>query len=322
MVATADSWRSQASLEMIKYRANLLRKIRDFMKQRNVLEVETPVLAKDTVTDPNIDSFDTEFNSPQSCHPVRYYLQSSPEYAMKRLLACNTGPIYQVCKAFRNHELGSMHNPEFTLLEWYQLDYSMHDMMDEVEQLTTELGCLPCGRISYREVFQKHTGLDPHLTSVRELAALAKASGLFLPADNRSTLLEFLFDKFVVSELEGLPPTFVYDYPVCQSALARIRQDNPPVAERFELYISGIEIANGFNELGDAAEIEARFEMDREERKKRSKTIYHSDEKLLAAMSHGLPPCSGVAMGLDRLLMVLFDYKNIEDTMAFSFQVA
>ena len=291
------------------------------MKQRNVLEVETPVLAMHTVTDPNIDSLYTEFNPPHG-HSIRYYLQSSPEYAMKRLLAGNSGPIYQISKVFRNNELGIRHNPEFTLLEWYQLNYSMHDMMDEIGQLIAELGCSSPERISYLEIFENYTGLDPHTASDEDLAELAKESGLFSPASVRSTLLEFLFDKFVIPELQGLPPTFVYDYPVSQSALAMIRRDNPPVAERFELYISGIEIANGFNELCDANELKVRFESDRELRKKSNKTVHQIDDKFLAAMLHGLPSCAGVAMGLDRFLMTLFDCKDIQDVLVFPFQTA
>ncbi len=251
----------------------------------------------------------------------QFYLQSSPEFAMKRLLAAGSGPIYQICRAFRDAESGRLHNPEFTLLEWYRPGFDHHGLMDELDTLMDRvLG--PAGttqRLTYREAFVEHGGLDVFEASTHALLARAEDSGLTLGGDSpaeRDMLLDFLFSH-VVQPAFGDGRVYVYDFPASQAALARVRATQPPVAERFELFLNGIEIANGYHELADADEQRQRFAADGAARKRLGLAQMPVDERLLAALTHGLPECAGVAVGLERLFMVAAGESSIQAMMAF-----
>ena len=309
-------WQPGASTQTLQLRAKLLAAIRAFFAERGVLEVETPLLASFTVTDVNLASFPV--NAP-SLSTTRY-LQTSPEYAMKRLLAAGSGPIYQICKAFRQEERSRMHNPEFTLLEWYRPGFAMHQLMDEVAQLlAVVLGVTDIPRYSYAEVFQRYLHIDPH--SIEE-AALQKLTRGQISLGEHTELdatdcLQLLMNHCIEPKLPEY--CFIYDYPAAQAALAEIERnaDGKQVARRFELYGGGMELANAYQELLDADIQRQRFESDRRVRAARGLPVNPVDEKLLAALEHGLPPCSGIALGLDRLVMLAAKETNISSVLAF-----
>jgi len=315
-IQSARDWRPTASVETLRLRARLLAAIRDFFAARGVLEVETPAMAAAGASDVHIASLAT------ACRAGgQLYLQTSPEFAMKRLLAAGSGPIYQVCRAFRDGESGRLHNPEFTLLEWYRPDFDHHQLIDELDTLIERvLGSAgPTRRLTYRDAFLAHAGIDAFDASTEALLARAEDSGLQLARDAaapRDTLLDFLFSHSVQPAL-GDGRVYVYDYPASQAALARVRASRPPVAERFELFVNGIEIANGYHELSDADEQRQRFAADGCERKRLGLAQMPVDERFLAALTHGLPDCAGVAVGLDRLLMLAADAPNIDAVLAF-----
>ena len=312
----ACDWRPTASVETLRLRARLLAVIREFFAGRGVLEVETPVMAAAGASDVHIASLAT------TCHAGgQLYLQTSPEFAMKRLLAAGSGPIYQVCRAFRDGESGRLHNPEFTLLEWYRPDFDHHQLIDELESLMNRvLGPAgPTRRLTYRDAFLEHAGIDAFQARTDALLARAEGSGLQLTRDDpatRDTLLDFLFSHSVQPAL-GDGRVYVYDYPASQAALARVRASRPPVAERFELFVNGIEIANGYHELADAGEQRERFAADGCARKRLGLAQMPVDERLLAALAHGLPDCAGVAVGLDRLIMIAAGERTIEAVLTF-----
>jgi len=313
----ADDWRPTASLAAIGRRAELLRDMRRFFAERSVLEVETPVLAAAAACDLHIGSLATELSAPV---PRRLYLQSSPEYAMKRLLAAGSGPIYQIARAFRDAEAGRLHNPEFTLLEWYRPGFDQHALMDEVAALLEALlGSGEAERLEYRQAFRRHAGLDPFSASDAELAARVRALGgdgsLERPFD-RDACLDLVLSEEVQPKL-GPGPVFVYDFPASQASLARVRAGDPPLAERFELYVGGLEIANGYRELTDPREQRSRFEADRAARHRRGLAEVPLDERLLAALEAGLPESAGVALGVDRLVMVAIGATHIGEALAF-----
>jgi len=313
----SESWRPHADKQLIKLRADMYTRIRQFMAERKILEVETPVLSHATVTDVQLDSFRCEYSSPQTGSGKTLYLQTSPEYAMKRLLASGTGAIYQISKVFRNEEQGKLHNPEFTMLEWYQPDYDHHQLMQELELFLNLFAMNNCEKTSYGEIFLEHTGLDPHTCNTNELKSMAQQHGLSSTIEERSGLLDFIFSYKVTSRLGNTRPLFVYDYPACQYALAKLSDSTPKLAERFELFIHGMEIANGFHELTDADEQLARFEQDLALRKKQQRKDLPIDQLFLDALKHGLPDCAGVAVGIDRLLMAMTGTKDIRKVLAF-----
>ena len=314
----ASDWRPSAGFEALRLRARLLTLIRAFFAERGVLEVETPAMAAAGASDLHIASLVTICRCGAGDEPL--FLQTSPEFAMKRLLAAGSGPIYQICRAFRDGESGRLHNPEFTLLEWYRPDFDHDTLMNEVEALLDRLmGQAAAKRLSYRDVFLRHTGIDAFLASTSELAACAVDAGLNAAGTShgeRDTLLEFLFSHTVQPAL-GDGRVFVFDYPASQAALARVRACDPPVAERFELFVDGIEIANGYHELADADEQRRRFAGDRSARQRLGLDPMPMDERLVAALVHGLPDCAGVALGLDRLFMIAAGESSIEAVMAF-----
>ncbi len=334
MAVPADStstWRPVADGGVLRLRAELLAQTRAFFAARDVLEVETPALSAAAITDPHLSSFAARYSGPGPCYGQTLYLHTSPECPMKRLLAAGSGCIYQIAKVFRDGEAGRRHNPEFTLLEWYRVGFDHHRLMSEVAELVTLLlaGRLPSAtteRLSYGEVFQRYLQVDPHRTSVTELAARAAALNLAIPpgmpADDIDPWLDFLLTHGIEAHLGQGCLTFVYDYPVSQAALARLRPGDPPVGERFELYVNGLELANGFHELGDAGEQRRRFEAENMVRQAHNLPVMPVDEHLLAALAAGLPDCAGVALGFDRLVMLAAGKTSIRDVLAFPIENA
>ena len=310
-------WKPSASLKNLQQRAYALAKIRRFFSERDVLEVETPLLASSTVSDVYIESIAAEVVKGNSSR--KNFLQTSPEFFMKRLLASGSGSIYQIAKAFRQEEKSARHNIEFTLLEWYRLSYSLDQLMAELEELVQEvLGCGPISRFSYREIFRQHLQIDPHEISLKELQQLAR-SEIDLSGSNlcKTDYLQLLLSNSIEPKLP--PYCIIYDYPFQQAALATLAADEHGVvvAKRFELFSHGMELANGYFELSDAAEQRARFEKDNAARKAKGLQAHDADEKLIAALESGLPSCSGVAVGVDRLLMLLVEAKNISEVISF-----
>jgi lysyl-tRNA synthetase class 2 len=311
------AWRPSADSGRLRARAELLAAIRTFFRERGVLEVETPLLCSTGVTDPAIEPLLVERGA--SVARPRY-LQTSPEYAMKRLLAAGSGPVFQITKAFRDGEAGSRHNPEFTLLEWYRPGYDHHRLMAEVAALICHcLGDRPEQRITYRQLFLDCLGLDPFTASVEELQAFARARiEVGALAGDRDFWLDLLLSHLIEPQLSRRGICFVYDYPASQAALARIVESGGvAVGQRFELYVDGMELANGYHELTDAAEQRRRFDRDNARRREHGLPERPLDENLLAALAHGLPGCSGVALGVDRLLMLATGATDIRDVLAF-----
>ncbi|WP_246237525.1 EF-P lysine aminoacylase EpmA [Caldichromatium japonicum] len=308
----------------IRARAALYARIRNFFAEAGVLEVETPILSQASVTDPALASLTTRLALPGWGDARPLYLQTSPEFAMKRLLAAGSGPIYQICKVFRDEERGRWHHPEFSLLEWYRPGWDDQRLMDEVAALVRyalERPALACERISYRALFQGRLGLDPWTAQTSQLRALAERAGIAgaerLDLDNDGWL-DLLLTHLIVPELGRGCLTFIHDYPPSQAALARLRwSDGVATAARFELYVEGLELANGFHELTDAAEQEWRFLADLELRRACGQTCPPIDRHLLAALAYGLPDCAGVALGLDRLLMIALEADAIDNVLCF-----
>ena len=319
-----DDWQPTASPALLQARARLNRALRAFFEARGVLEVETPLLSHAIGTDPNLHPVIAAYEAYPRGPAQTLYLQTSPEFAMKRLLAAGSGPIYQLCKAVRSGEQGSRHNPEFTMLEWYRPGFSLMQLMDEVEALVGEvlgvvLGNTRCERLTYRDLFQRELGFDPHAIADADLQTLvARHVDLHQAETHRDTLLELLYNQLVEPALQQ--PTFIYEYPATQAALARIVPDERgrAVALRFELVIGGMEIANGYDELSDAAEQQKRFAADQALRRARGLPEFPVDTRLLAALQHGMPPCAGVALGVDRLLMLQAGSSRIADVLAFA----
>ena len=302
--------------EILKLRASVLAEIRRFFAEREVMEVETPLLGTSTVTDVHLQSFEVR---PHDLSEPPLFLQTSPEYAMKRLLAAGSGPIYQIAKAFRSGERSRLHNPEFSLIEWYRPGFSLTDLMDEVEQFITHLLCrqkIP--RYTYGELFREHLNLDPHTITLQELRhcsdELIDVCGADLDAND---YLQLLMDQKIEPRLPDC--CFVIEYPEAQAALSAVAPDadGVPVAQRFELYVDGMELANGYFELTDAVELRSRFEGDLARRQQLGLPAVPVDEELLAALKVGLPSCAGVALGLDRLLMVLGQNRDICDVISY-----
>lgn len=315
----ADDWQPTASPELLQSRARLNRTLRAFFDARGVCEVETPLLSHAIGTDPNLHPVTANYQPYPQAPVDTLYLQTSPEFAMKRLLAAGSGPIYQLCKAVRNGESGTRHNPEFTMLEWYRPGFTLAQLMDEVEALVVAvLGPRSFTRLTYHELFQQQLGIDPHAISDSGLQALvATHVDLHQAETHRDTLLELLYNQVIEPALQE--PVFIHEYPATQAALARITQDaqGRAVALRFELVIGGMEIANGYDELADAAEQQKRFSADQALRRTRGLPEFPVDTRLLAALQHGMPACAGVALGVDRLLMLQCGARDISAVLNF-----
>ncbi len=328
-------WRPVASLQAIRQRARLLRAIRDFFGQRDVLEVETPLLSLAAGTDPHVEPLRCATRPPR-------FLNTSPEFAMKRLLAACPLPVYQICKAFRADEAGDLHQPEFTILEWYRPGFTLHRLMDEVEALIDGLsramnddGGRGAGapvaftRLSYQQAFERATGLDPHRVSSQDCLDYAMRHAVEIPQGLTADCplddwLDWLLCQRVLPQLEPDTFVFLYDYPLTQAALATVRRrdDGMPVAERFELLYGGVELGNAFYELTDADEQARRFQAENRQRADAGRPVVEIDHRLLQALSHGLAPCAGIAIGIDRLLMVLCGYSSLRDVVTFDWSNA
>ncbi|MFO7304856.1 MAG: EF-P lysine aminoacylase EpmA [Gammaproteobacteria bacterium] len=314
---TAD-WKPTASIATLELRARMLRAAREYFTATRALEVETPALSCATVSDVHLASVTARVMNQSR------YLHTSPEYCMKRLLAAGCGDIWQITKVYRDGECGRWHNPEFTLIEWYRIGIDHHALMSDVERLITAM--LPpdrqfdrAERLSYREAMQLHAGVDAFEDPTAVLLARLESAGIEMPEDLRSdrdAVLDLIMGTLVGPALGHERLTFVYDYPASQAALARVRGH---VASRFEAYLNGLELANGFHELTDPLEQRARFERDLAERARRGLPVHPIDERFLAALEHGLPECSGVALGFDRLVMCAIGARHIEEVLAFPF---
>jgi lysyl-tRNA synthetase class 2 len=316
-------WPPGAGVGTIRQRAAMLGRIRGYFSTANVLEVQTPLLSVAAASDPQIESI-----AAQPVAGPRRFLQTSPEFAMKRLLAAGIGDCYQVCTVFRDGESGRLHNPEFTMIEWYRVGFDVGRLQQDVERL---LGAAcggirdfaPAGSVTYRDAIAGACGIDCRVAQIAEIRSVLSERGV-LPAVmtnwNRDAWLDLLMGAVVGPGLGHDAPVFVRDYPVSQAALARLRTaaDGHQVAERFELYVDGIELANGFHELLDAQEQEQRFEQDVQLRRARGQPVNPVDQRLLAALAHGLPDCAGVALGFDRLVMVALGLPSLATAMSFS----
>ncbi len=313
-------WRPTATQAALRLRAALLARTREFFAARGVLEVETPLLSSAGASDPQIESLVTQVTGLRG----RLFLSTSPEFPMKRLLAAGSGDIYQLCKAFRDAERGRWHNPEFTLLEWYRAGFDDTALTTEVEDLVVGLLApereLPAAEhLTYGEALQRHAGVDAHTASERDLAHAATEHGIVCQAGlGRDAMLDLLMGFVVGPRLGCGRPCFVRDYPASQASLARLKPGLPPVAARFELYLDGIELANGFHELADAGEQRGRFAQDVAIRRQRGQRQPPMDERLLAALEAGIPDCSGVALGFDRVVAIALKATRLSQAMAFS----
>ena len=318
-MAEAGHWRPAATNAALRLRAQALRATREFFFARNVLEVETPAMVNAPVSDVNLGSVRVQMPGREA--PL--FLHTSPEYAMKRLLAAGSGDIFQICRVYRGAERGRQHNPEFTMLEWYRLGFSLEDLMREVAELTRALlGAPQLGLefVTYREAVQRHAGFDPLDADSSVLQQAARELGLspdHASAAGRDELLDLIVGAKVGPALGAKTLTFLHRYPASQAALARLDAEDPRVALRFELYHQGVELANGYHELTSGAEQRMRFAADQQMRASRGLPTFALDANLLAALDAGLPDCAGVALGFDRVLMLAAGSSNIDDVLAF-----
>ncbi|GGK65737.1 EF-P lysine aminoacylase EpmA [Amphritea balenae] len=321
-----ELWRATASRENLLKRADIYAQIRQFFTVRDVLEVETPLMTSAAVSDPYIDTIACRYHPIPGQQEEARYLQSSPEYGMKRLLASGSGAIYQICKAFRNGEAGRRHNPEFTMLEWYRPGFDHLQLMDEVEALVAPiLNIESCHRVSYGELFQHYLNINPHTASAAELAVLARQHiELDMEDENRDNWLNLLMSHVIEPKLAERGAVFVFDYPATQAALAKVATDSDgqAVACRFELFYAGVELANGYFELTDGEEQARRFHQDIEQRRAEGLPQRPVDNLLVDALNAGMPECAGVAMGLDRLTMLALNSIQISDVIALPFDRA
>lgn len=316
-----QNWQPTTTCEARVARAALLRLIRDFFYTRNVLEVDTPLLSAGTVTDEHLDAFETPFHFSSTGEPVRLFLQTSPEYAMKRLLCAQSGSIYQICKAFRHEGEGRWHNPEFTMLEWYRIDFDHFALMNEVDELLQLVLNTKAGeQISYQHAFIEYLDVDPLNTSDEVLVDIMTKENIDIHAPETlgfDSKLQLLFSYCIEPKIGQQRPCFVYNFPASQAALAKINESDPRVADRFEVYFKGVELANGFNELSAAHEQRSRFQQDNEKRQQAGLATKPIDENFLCALEAGLPSCAGVALGIDRLLMLKVGAQHIQEVISF-----
>ena len=326
-----SDWQPACGHGALRARASALKQIRDFFDERGVMEVETPLLCQASGTDPYLQPFTTTLMKPGQTKGAGLYLQTSPEFAMKRLLASGSGSIYQICKAFRNEESGRHHNPEFTLLEWYRIGFGIDELIEEIEALLVALfygkrDLAPAKRITYRHLFREMTGADPIHADLQVFNEYAKRHNMgeasAICGDNRNLWLDLLFSHIIQPQLDRGRAYFVVDYPACLPSLARKKLGDETVVERVEVFLDGLELGNGYHELADAAEQENRFDADLTVRQKAGLPLPQKDQRLLDALAHGLPDCSGVAIGLDRLLMLMTGSDDIAQVLAFPVSIS
>jgi lysyl-tRNA synthetase class 2 len=310
-----SDWRPTAAPAALRERAELYRALREFFHARGVLEVETPILSEAGNTDPNIESFVTKFRGREP-----RWLRTSPEFALKRLLAAGVQDCYELGRVFRDGEAGRRHNPEFAMLEWYRVGWDHHRLMQEVRDLVlATVGPVESQATTYRDLYRERLGVDPFEAPVERLRSV-----LDIDIDPAGLRRDDWLDLLMTHRLQPQFPrhrlTFVHDYPASQCALARVRgQGADAVAERFEAYLGPQELANGYHELTDAAEQRERFERDLATRRARGAVLPALDERLLATLEHGLPDCAGVALGVERLLMAKLGAEDIAEVLAFPF---
>lgn len=318
---SSSLWQPTASLSALKARAALLGDIRDFFAQRQVMEVDTPCLSHGTITDIHLEPFSSQFHYSHTGKVQTMYLQTSPEYAMKRLLCAYNEPIYQLGKAFRHEGSGRWHNPEFTLLEWYRPGFDHWQLMDEVAALLCcTLDVAQTQSMSYQDAFESFVHIDPLTAHQDELAGALLTHNIDVSSDyplDRDAMLQLLFSFVVEPQIGQTCPCFIHGFPASQAALARINEQDPRVADRFEVYFKGAELANGFYELQDAKEQRQRFAHDNRVRQTFRLDPAPVDERFLDALDAGLPSCSGVALGVDRLLMIKLGAEHIQEVMPF-----
>jgi len=321
-------WQPTATLATLRLRAQLNALIRDHFARSSALEVETPILSQAGNTDPNIASFSLQFSGPSAAGPRQRWLRTSPEFALKRLLAGGVGHCYELGRVFRDGEAGGRHNPEFSMLEWYRLGWDHRRLMDEVAELVTAaLGLVGKSarveRISYRQLFIDAVAVDPMTVTIGELRDCAASIHIDPMGVTRDDWLDLLLSHLIQPLFPQDQLLLLYDYPASQCALAKLRGVGvEAVAERFEVFLGPLELANGYHELTDAVEQRARFERELEVRRTRGAPTPAKDERLLAALEAGLPACAGVALGMDRLLAAMLGSTGIESTIAFPFACA
>ena len=315
---------TDARFAAMRLRARLYATVRAHFAREGVLEVETPILSRAGNTEPNIESFSTAFKGHRDAGLAERWLRTSPEHSLKRLLAAGMEDCYELGRVFRNGEAGRRHNPEFTMLEWYRVGWDERRLADETVALVRMAGALMeqsyrCISITYRELFKQNLSIDPFEASIDDLRATLRDEMVDANGLGRDDWLDLLLTHRLQPMFPTDRITVVHDWPASQCALARVRADDPPVAERFELYLGAHELANGYHELTDASEQRARFERDNARRRERGQVERPIDEALLEAMSQGLPACAGVALGIERLLMCLLGSADIRDMLAFGF---
>lgn len=323
------TWQPSAPINNLLKRAKIISQIRQFFADRCILEVETPTLSQYAVTDVHLSSFHTLFLKPAEFSEnkgQKMSLITSPEYHMKRLLAAGSGPIFQMSKCFRNHEeVSRYHNPEFTMLEWYRIQFDMIQMINEVDDLfQAVLDCEPAERISYQKAFLRYLDIDPIDTDRDSLVNAVNQLNIGFNTDgvDDDTLLQCLFTFGVEPHIGHDKPIVVYHFPASQAALAEISTEDHRVARRFEFYYKGVELANGFKELTNWQEQRQRFEQNNQMRAAQNLPPQNIDIQLLAAMESGLPDCAGVAVGLDRLIMLALNSATLDDVISFTFEKA
>lgn len=321
-------WRPAADWSVLVKRADFMRQVRQFFYERKVTEVDTHLLSQFGVTDCHLNNLTTEFKYPLASGNRTLYLQTSPEYAMKRILAAYGKDIYQLSHVVRDDEIGRFHNPEFTLLEWYRVGYDDIQLIAEVSELLAELCDAPEAKIiTYQQCFIDYLGEDPLTTSgvesIRQqlIEQPALTDWMSKEADE-NTILQVAFSELIEGQFPAEIPVCVTEFPKSQAALAKIDQHNPRVSRRFEFYYQGVELANGYNELADPAEQRLRFDQDNQRRTQLNLPTQPEDTRLLAALESGFPACSGVALGFDRLLMIACGAKSITEVLPFSIQTA
>ncbi|WWO97910.1 MAG: elongation factor P--(R)-beta-lysine ligase [Candidatus Dasytiphilus stammeri] len=309
-----------ASIKNLLNRAVIIAEIRRFFLEKNIIEVDTPSLSNFTVTDVHLSSFKTSLVGPGYSHGLDMYLITSPEYHMKRLLVAGIGAIYQICHSFRNGEIGRYHNPEFNILEWYRPNYNIFQMMNEVNELLQQiLNSNKAEILSYQEFFIRYLNIDPLITDINHLREIVKNTTnlIDIEREDYDNLLEILFSTIVESKNCSEVPLFIYHFPASQAGLAAINHEDPRIAERFELYYKGLELANGFLELTNSKEHRKRFMLDNCKRTANGLQKQTIDENFILAIEKGLPHCSGVALGIDRLIMLALKATRISDVIAF-----
>ncbi|MGB5581241.1 MAG: EF-P lysine aminoacylase EpmA [Woeseia sp.] len=315
-------WHPTATLATARVRAGMLAQARRFFAIHDVLEVETPALSQAAVSDPNIESIAVTLSAATG---HRYYLHTSPEFAMKRLLCAGWPDIYQLCKVFRDGEAGKRHQPEFTMVEWYRRNFELHAMMRHTVDfictlLDRQVDAAAAEYISYRDVFLRHVRLDPLAASVTELQKASDADDALIRTlgDARDAWLDLLLSTQIAPNFKTDRLTVVHHYPASQAALARRCPDRPDCADRFEVFCGELELANGYFELTDAEEQQQRCERDQQHRAQNGATVRPLDQDFLAALRAGLPSCCGVAVGFDRLVMLKVQTEKLSDVQTFS----